>query len=476
MKNTNKMSDTDKQWREVFGEAEMTPSKGVWDKIDSALSKQEAGYFKKRAFIFKLLAAASIIFALGVSLFSINYMLDHDVTQPIAVEDQSSNLESADTEQLAVVIDSEADERSISAEKSESIIQDQNIESTAQNDAKATILQNVIPLINEDNITTENEDIFDKDQLENDRHNFPFEALAAKGVGTGFTDADIYEIDHIYMIPIMPTGASRMKIRSENTGFLAGLDFSTGVFDPNFQQGGGVFASASGATFADARVESVNDQLTSFNATNKDFLLVRSAGQETKPEIQYSYGANLGFRVSKRIILQSGIAYRKASTTTTTTGYFEDPVSNTQIPIVASYQYRLDGLSAVKRTAETDLNNQYEFASIPLRAGYVFLDRKINLTLMAGISSELFLNNRIGSNNSDFETLTTTSGDGSPYKRIYFNGSLGTMLGYTFARNYLISVEPSYRFAMNSFTREDFYLNSFPSSFMVSFGVAYNFR
>ena len=95
---------------------------------------------------------------------------------------------------------------------------------------------------------------------------------------------------------------------------------------------------------------------------------------------------------------------------------------------------------------------------------------------MAGISSELFLNNRIGSNNSDFETLTTTSGDGSPYKRVYFNGSLGTMFGYTLARNYLITVEPSYRFAVNSFTKDEFYLNSYPSSFMVSFGVAYNFR
>ena len=379
-------------------------------------------------------------------------------------------------DQESNIVESNNDELSDRTRSETGATYDQKEGLLVQNDKTEGNSPSDLPLVAELDIDAENEDNYGIGEQEVQRNVFRFGDLASKGIDADMTEEDLYEIDHIYLIPIMPKGASKIKRKPENSRFLAGLDFSTGVFDPNFQQGGGTFASASGTTFADARVESVNDQLTSFNATNKDFLLVRSAGQETKPEIAYSYGANFGFRISRRIILQSGIAYRKANTTTTTRGYFEDPVNNTQIPIVASYQYQLDGLSAVKRTAETDLNNQYEFASIPLRAGYVFLDRKVNLTLMAGVSSELFLHNRIGSNNSDFETLSTSSGEGSPYKRVYFNGSLGTMLGYTLAKNYLITVEPSYRFAVNSFTREDFYLNSYPSSFMVSFGVAYNFR
>jgi hypothetical protein len=50
------------------------------------------------------------------------------------------------------------------------------------------------------------------------------------------------------------------------------------------------------------------------------------------------------------------------------------------------------------------------------------------------------------------------------------------MLGYSFAKNYAVTVEPSYKFALNSLTKDDFYLNSLPSSFMLSFGVLYNFR
>ncbi|MCK5207842.1 MAG: hypothetical protein KAQ79_07475, partial [Cyclobacteriaceae bacterium] len=287
-------------------------------------------------------------------------------------------------------------------------------------------------------------------------------------------DEMIYEIDHIYLIPIMPKGSSKKKKEKETGLFLAGLDFSTGVFDPNFQQSGSY--TNSGITAADTRVESVNNQLASFNTANKDFLVVRSSGREAEPEIAFSYGANVGFKVARRIILQTGIAYRKANTTTTTTGYVEEIGSNTRIPIVASYQYQLGGLSSVNRISETNLSNQYEFASIPLRAGYVFLDKKFNLTLMAGISSNFFLNNQIVDKSDYLETLSSSPGDGSPYKSVYFNGSLGTMLGYTISDNYVITLEPSYRFAVNSFTRDDFYLNSYPSSFMLSFGIAYNFK
>ena len=103
MKNTNRMSDIDKQWKEVFGGAEMTPSEGVWERIDSALSKQEAGYFKKRAFIYKLLAAASIIFALGVSIFSINYLVDVE-SEPVALERTNAALDTSNLKSMGTQI------------------------------------------------------------------------------------------------------------------------------------------------------------------------------------------------------------------------------------------------------------------------------------------------------------------------------------------------------------------------------------
>lgn len=497
MKDLNKRTEFDKQWEDAFEEAEMAPSEGVWDKIDSALSKEEAGYFRKRAFIYKLLAAASIVFALGVGIFSINYYLALQV-EPISLLEKNNSEDQIRYDEDLSSIEIDAKNEVFGS------VENQNLPDKAQPAAEMEgtqfALQDQIngtgELYGVDNsdivgsIPTENSSLLlasnensEQDDIsgygDNLLDQFNLKQIGRQEISLSSKEELILAIDHIYLIPLMPKGASKKKNdrESESGVFLAGLDFSTGVFNPNFEQGGGNAVASSGfSSLANTRVESVNDQLASFNATNKDFLLVRSAGKETEPDISYGYGANLGFKVTRRIILQTGIGYRKSNTTTTTTGYLEENGSDARIPIVASYQYQLDGLSSVNRIDETNLSNQYEFASIPLRAGYIFLDKKFNLTLLAGISSEFFLNNQIEDESNYLQSLSTSSGEGSPYKNVYFNGSLGTMLGYTFSKNYVITLEPSYRFAVNSFTNDDFYLNSYPSSFMVSFGVAYNFK
>ncbi|MDZ7606691.1 MAG: hypothetical protein U5K79_14130 [Cyclobacteriaceae bacterium] len=282
--------------------------------------------------------------------------------------------------------------------------------------------------------------------------------------------------EHIYMIPIMPKGASKNMRDSQGMNFIAGLDFSTGLFDPNFGQTASPAFSSSNGFAAIAGTERFNDQLASFNTVNKDFLAVRESGKETAPEVSFSYGANVGFKVSRRIVLQTGIAYRKSNSTTTSSAYIEDVSSGKRIPVVASYNYSLEGLSVVNGMDETSLTNQFEFASVPLRAGYMILDRKLNLTVLAGVSTEFFLGNNITGGGDFLESISDSKGDTSPYKDVYFNGSVGTMVGYTIFGNYNITIEPGYRFAVNSFTKEDFYLNSYPSAFNLAFGITYNFK
>lgn len=480
MKNINKRTEFDRQWEDVFRDAERTPAEGVWDKIDSALSKEEAGYFKKRAFFYKLLAAASIAFAMGVGIFSINYYLDDNAEQ-IALQNSENNKNSdITTNNQTLALESKPQNSDQNLEENQIL----NKNEVFSEGVTLTQFDNQEPVFKEAELTSgvllNNEDSDAQDNFGG--RDYPQELLSLndiqpKGISLSAREEMMFAMDHIYLIPIMPKGSSKKNKEKEFGLFRAGLDFSSGVFDPNFQQGGDVFASSGFMTnAADARVESFNDQLASFNTANKAFAVARSTGAETQSEVAFSYGANVGFKLTKRIILQTGIAYRKANTTTSTTGYVEQIGSGTQIPIIAAYQYQLDGLSHVESIAETNLSNQYEFASIPLRAGYVILDKKLNLALMAGISSEFFLSNQIVDKSNNLESLSTSPGDGSPYKSVYFNGSFGTMLGYTLAKSYVITLEPSYRFAVNSFTKDDFYLESYPSSFMLSFGVAYNFK
>lgn len=507
MKDLNKKSEFDGQWEEVFKDSEMLPSDRVWDKIDATLSREEVGFFQRKAHLYKMLAAASIAAVLAIGIFSANYYLSNEsMTGQTRLDDRSlkdteltissnaPNVEKLDTEVRENEIDraTQFSANSNSVEAPEQIVDSQSAQFNANSKTKD---QQLAVAVENANASHGNKVVFGTltlDGLEEDKslHENALIPHSSKVSSTERIAPDLnnmeqlqgilavafedipMEIEHIYKIPFMPKGASKVKNEKESGFFLAGLDISTGVFDPNFQQRGGVATSS----LSLARVESSNDQLASFNTANKDFLSVRSAENSAKPEIAYSYGANIGFKLTDRVIVQTGFGYRKANSTTITNGFIEDINSGVRIPIVASYQYQLEGLSRVNKIQETDLENQYEFASIPVRAGYIVMDKKVNLTLMAGVSSEFFLSNQIVDRSDFFKTLDNSAGDTSPYKSVYFNGSLGTMLGYTIAKNYVLTLEPSYKFAINSFTKDDFYLNSLPSSFMVSFGVVYNFR
>lgn len=494
MKDLNKKTAFDKHWEEVFQDAEMAPSEGVWDKIDASLSKEEAGYFKRKAFMFKLLAAASIAFALGIGIFSVNYYLGNPNQSEMAQSEEQTGEERNDVIAQALEQEefTEANASSLKEvenasvkSKGSNLPNTTNAHSTdliaanARNSSAAAGTTNASSGASENIVsivvpTEENSELVMDGDATQEPQVFlsSLDELSPLGVDSDFEDKMTYEIDHIYLIPIMPRGASKIKKKDTDGVLMASLDFSAGQFDPNFQQGSSPSFSSPNAFMASgARAE-----LASFDATNKNFLLVRSRGQETKPELSYSYGANIGFKISPRFLLQTGLAYRKASTTTYTTSYIENAGSNTRIPFVASYDYQLSGLSKVSDMERTGLDNRYEFASIPIRAGYVVLNKIISVTVLAGVSSEFFINNEIQADSQFLQSISSSNGEGSHFKNVYFNGSIGTMLGYSFADSYMLTLEPSYRMALNSFTKDGFYLESYPSSFMLSFGVAYNFK
>ncbi len=477
MKNLSEKSDFEHLWENAFSEAEMAPSDHIWDKIDATLSKEEAGKYRKRVFMYKLLAAASVAFALGIGAFSLNYysrnetpsgLASSNITPTELLHDENTNISSdnklqptqsiRENESLAPESDRIASNNDVAEQTN--VIDEKLFMPILDTQPEVTIVQGST-----------------SEASPNKRQVNAVRGLNPLGIDNE-TSLNLVTMapEHIYMIPIMPRGASKNMRYSQELNFIAGLDFSTGLFDPNFGQTASSTFSSNTGIAAMAGAEKFNDQLASFNTVNKDFLAVRESGKETTPEVSFSYGANVGFKMSRRIILQTGIAYRKSNSTTTSSAYIEDVSSGKRMPVVASYNYSLEGLSVVNSMDETSLTNQFEFASVPLRAGYMILDKKLNLTVLAGVSTEFFLGNNITGGGAFLESISNSQGDDSPYKDVYFNGSIGTMVGYTIFGNYNITIEPGYRFAINSFTKEDFYLNSYPSAFNLAFGVTYNFR
>ncbi len=477
MKNLSEKSDFEHLWENAFSEAEMAPSDRVWDRIDASLSKEEAGKYRKRVFMYKLLAAASVAFALGIGVFSLNdYFRNQTPTGLTSDNSTATDLPHDNSTNLSSENETQAN---LPIESNESLTNNSERNVSHRNSAqqKHDLAEKNFAVVGNTQSEVRGIQAMTQDESQNNRQTNTVRGLNPLGIETE-TSLNLVAMapEHIYMIPIMPRGASKNMRDSQDLNFIAGLDFSTGLFDPNFGSTASPAFSSSTGYAALTGAERFNDQFASFNTVNKDFQAVRESGKETSPEISLSYGANFGFKISRRIILQTGIAYRKSNSTTTSNAYIEDVSSGKRIPVVASYNYSLEGLSVVNGMNETSLTNQFEFASVPLRGGYMILDKRFNLTVLAGVTSEFFLGNTITGSGDFLESISNPKGDNSPYKDVYFNGSVGTMFGYTIFGNYNITIEPGYRFALNSFTKDDFYLNSYPSAFNLAFGVTYNFR
>jgi hypothetical protein len=282
---------------------------------------------------------------------------------------------------------------------------------------------------------------------------------------SGLISASMLKTEEMYRIPIM----TKEKKRRAPVQLLAGVNFSTGQFDPGFTESGpSYFRSSDLMAVEDAAVRKM-----AFSIADKNNTISSEAYQ---PAVSYSYGIDLGARISRRWIIQSGFTYINANSWAKTSAYFVDTRTNQKTAVLSTVGAENDGLVQVVQTDEIQMKNTYNFASIPVRAGYLVLDRKLSIALLAGMTSDFLLSNNI-SHNSDFiNSYTDNGGEDSPYNPVYFNGTISTSLGYLIGDHYYLNMEPSYRMALTDFTKEAFTLNSRPSSFFVTFGISYRFK
>ena len=241
--------------------------------------------------------------------------------------------------------------------------------------------------------------------------------------------------------------------KSKQNVLWAGLNMAPGYFDPNYSTQGNQLSIPN-----------------SFAGLNQ-----ASAGEDHKTGFSMAFGVEMGVKLSHRWQISSGVQYLNNNVQSST-----DLVLNNRTPVFSSTVESLDLQADESRSnlsfEPTDLNNTFQFVSIPVQAGYLVMDKKIKLLLNAGIASDLFLKNRISSVDNSLESVTINPGSDAPFKSVYFNGLLGAQASYEFLPRYLITLEPRYKLAISEFTKSNTTYSSLPSSFGIGVGVKYVFK
>jgi hypothetical protein len=452
----------EKNWEDYFSQAEVSPPKTVWLAIENELGKSEAQKNKRAIFWYRSAAAASIVFAVVISL-----------NQFLAVE-EAPELSTTKTGSDKSSYEYETGTPNPS-EKSIPLLTDDD-DNSAEDLARSEP-DLVISTINQDKTFDDTRAITRTDQSHkekgfeqqvepisffannNNREPSILCDLKRKQLNNDIQVA-LMELDKIFKVPIEDT-RSLVDNGTFKPNFWTGINASSGLYLP----GGG---SSDDAIAASSFEQSNEDVFSLEDTRNFDF----SSQDQSGPA--YTFGLDFGYQLAPRWTVQVGLEYANFESETSTS-LIAQSTDDRRIVHDSNFETIDQSTYTPSFAPSVALDNQFEFVSIPLKAGYAVINRKAKLVLTAGVSSDIFIQNTLSDQAGNFSTETVTSGENSIYRSLNWRGLSGLQFRYPFADKFQFMLEPNFRFSLNDFGKEGTGVETRPNIFGVNAGINYSF-
>jgi hypothetical protein len=464
-------------WKEAFKDSEVIPSDNVWTNVELDLERAKAATLRKRLVRYQLLAAASILFSIGVgvSVFISNKNADSSL---IALKESSTAVQSE--KNLAEV------EKSTSAE-------DRKSTTTSNNnltDVQASTSPNVSKSSERKIITNQKaaEEVEESNASVNEilsAAQKPSEAimndsdLLSAVVSRSASLVEVYRPSLAGNIfekknEVDPVVSMMAKLEQREKEILeeeSSNEKHAKVITEKVWSSVGVAAGS---------FKSVNSGASPSLANSSTSALASSiANQETKASgVAYSMGVNLGTKVTERWMVQGGVNYLNQTSEYTQQSLVQTQNFTSFRPASINELNQLAAGDATdQKTAITsapyDVNNNVRYLSIPVQAGYLIVNRGIGLQMNAGVSTDLFLQNTVSATSDGEKVDPVKAGIGrtSAFRPLNFSGLMGTEVSYKFAKHYRVALNPGVRYPFSSIYRSDFYKSS-----RLTFDVGLRFR
>ncbi|WP_152425229.1 hypothetical protein [Nafulsella turpanensis] len=491
MKKLSERSELEEEWDSAFKEASLPPSDSVWNRIDGALTKQEVRKYRKRAFIYQWVAAASVLLVLGLGWW---LMLAEPLsrnTGQLAGEEQFS---AEGTERVASQEKPTSEQQKTSIPQAAALAEERAVSSTPNGKAGGNGRQSGEAVLAE--VSAREGEDSPAVTKQNTRGFFPLivdggtslagaivqkalsragfaekqeENAVASAKGKGFMEEDFLPGQVGVSVQKVWVASQMLEEKKETTSpkYWLGASMASNFYAPNFKNG----EYTSFESLAAKEAEPTKGRQISTAR-------VSEWHEDQEQEISVNAGVQAAAWLGKKWVLQGGLQYGSYRSSATA-GTFVDGATGEAYPLhFANFSYdKLQKASVDSRlAAPVSAVNSFEFISVPLQLAYVVFDRQFGLMLSPGLSSEFFLRNRISDENDRLNTFTVTPGEEAPFKRVHFKAILGAQVYYRLGDHYIISLEPSYQQAISDFSKSDSYFNSRPSNIGVAAGFRYIIR
>ena len=474
------LEKSDGSFKQAFYGAELNPSDNVWTGIELELEKAEGEKTRRRLLFYKLLAAASVTFAMcvaGIGFYIVN-------TKTAALNEQASVTNTQQSENNPSIANNET--ASTSSDTQPAVTSEEKV--TDERDKNDNILADV-PATKDQRVRKQlSPFVVDNRSMSLTQEVAAADVVSENGVSSTANTLDKYAdrgVPSFYsaqdpqlVIPkneVDPGAALILKLRVEEERYAA-------MDKKEKEQTSEKLWTSVG--FAAGGFSSVNTGVSPSSSNNAPaFTSSTVPDKQAKASgISYSLGLNVGTRISKRWSIQGGVNYLTQSSDYTATNVV---ATNGLQTLKAESITELDKLpqladayasSKLSPTVPYTVNNNVKFFSVPVQAGYLLVNKKFGLQLNAGVSTDLFLENTITPEGGFLNVTTQGRGDDSPYRSVNFSGLMGTEFSYRFGTHYRIALNPGLRYPLNSVYKSDVGIQSTPLTFDVGLRFKYIFH
>lgn len=441
MKNSEK-GKFEGAWQKAFENAEQTPSDKVWTGLEQGLSNSE---MKRKVVFYQRLAAAAVLFALILGGVTTYYATRNSAPEEIAlaepvlpIQEEAAELTSKNEvdnsidEKLAstnLVVSSNED-GTASANQNENRFSETPSAKASRNALRQNTSISTFKNIHESEshgLQTVSNTTNYLSQIQ--ARNYPSQLNSLKEPEVK-VKGEARDVTIVRILPAMPASlmTSRKDKRTEEN-LWASLNATTGSYSPS-----GSFNTASTTSFYQ---NSAVSSLQSNYSTNA------SKGSA------YSFGMNVGKRISDRWVLQGGLSYLNQAIGYTSNTALMD-ANNNRLASVADYGNKnAENTNIVTLITPYEVNSVNQFISIPLQAGYLLIDRKIGFQLNSGVATDFFVLNTLTDKSGQLEKFSEGPGEFSPYRSLNWSGLMSSELSYKLGKQYRVSLAPGLRYSFS---------------------------